>query len=399
MITRARNAFTLFELILAIGLSVALVSLIGTAIDLYLTRVDKSRVQVEEAQLARTVLAMIADDLRAATIYKPQDTSSIAQLMQIGTPFDVDSIDQPGGGLSGGGGQGGSGGGGGSGSGGSSFGSSSGTGGGGLASGGASAGMSSVGGATSGETETTMPLGLNGTLDELYVDSTRLPRREELFATATGYTNAPLGVQAGAGGAPGSMAAAASLSRPSDLKTVRYFIRPGAQVERGSAATTSLDPAAQMEAGGLVRQEIPRNMRVWAEQSGNTAVLDSGQALLAPEVVHIEFRYFDGTQVVEYWDMRERSALPVGVEVKLWIAPATDESGANSASSFNPASLANTARLYQQTVYLPMSQVGGSGAGGMGGGGGMSTGSGTGSGSGMSTSGSSTSGGSSFGQQ
>ena len=64
MITRARNAFTLFELILAIGLSVALVSLIGTAIDLYLTRVDKSRLQVEEAQLARTVLAMIADDLR-----------------------------------------------------------------------------------------------------------------------------------------------------------------------------------------------------------------------------------------------------------------------------------------------------------------------------------------------
>ena len=46
-----------------------------------------------------------------------------------------------------------------------------------------------------------MPLGLNGSLDELYVDSTRLPRREELFATATGYTNAPLGVEAGAGGA------------------------------------------------------------------------------------------------------------------------------------------------------------------------------------------------------
>ena len=61
-----------------------------------------------------------------------------------------------------------------------------------------------------------------------------------------------------------------------------------------------------MEAGGFVRQEIPRNMRVWAEQSGNTAVLDSGQALLAPEVVHVEFSYFDGTQVVQNWDMRER---------------------------------------------------------------------------------------------
>jgi hypothetical protein len=325
---------------------------------------------------------MIADDLRAATIYKPQDMSAISQLMSSGTPFDVDSIDQPGGGV-GGGGSGGSGSGG-SGGGGSSFGSgSSGTG------GGAGGGAPSMG--TSAETDATMPLGLTGTLEELSVDSTRLPRREELFATATGYTNAPLGVQNGAAGSPGSLASAASLTRPSDLKTVRYFIRPGQQVERGSVAATSLDPAAQLQAGGLVRQEIPRNMRVWAEQSGNTAVLDSGQVLLAPEVVHIEFRYFDGTQVVEYWDMRERNALPVAIEVKLWIAPASDAQDA-STNRFNSTSL-NTAHQYQQTVYLPMSQVASS-TSGMGGAGGMSTGSGT----GMSSSGSSTSGGSGFSQ-
>ena len=42
---------TLFELILAIGLSSALLALIGTAINLYLVRVDASRSRVEEAQL------------------------------------------------------------------------------------------------------------------------------------------------------------------------------------------------------------------------------------------------------------------------------------------------------------------------------------------------------------
>jgi hypothetical protein len=191
------------------------------------------------------------------------------------------------------------------------------------------------------------------------------------------------------------MAAAANMTRPSDLKTVRYFIRPGQRVAAGSAAATSLDPAAQLEAGGLVRQEIPRNMRVWAEQSGNSAVLNSGQALLAPEVVHIEFRYFDGTQVVEYWDMRERNALPVAIEIKLWIAPIT-EADAEAPNRFNPTNPANNAHQYVQTVFLPMSQVASSGAGGMGEAGGMSAGAGA--GSGTSSSGSSTSGGSSFSQ-
>ena len=58
-----------------------LLALIGTAINLYLMQVDASRTRVEEAQLARSILAMIADDLRATSIYQPQDTSAIAQLM------------------------------------------------------------------------------------------------------------------------------------------------------------------------------------------------------------------------------------------------------------------------------------------------------------------------------
>jgi uncharacterized membrane protein YgcG len=379
------NAFTLFELILAIALSVTLVSLIGTAINLYLTRVDNSRTQVEEAQLARTILAMIADDLRAATIYQPQDTSAIQQLMSSGTPFDVDSIDQPGSGSGGAGSVGSTG-----------TTSSAGT------TGSASSMGSGLGGSSSGsasvETGTTLPLGLNGTISELYVDATRLPRREELFATATGYTNAPIGVPTGSLGASASSAEAAGITPPTDLKSIRYFIRPGDPVDAGSVALTSLSPAAQLAAGGLVRQEVPRSLRLWAEQSGNTAILDSGQALLAPEVAHIEFTYFDGAQLVEYWDMRERNTLPVAVLVRLWIAPA-DASGTRDVGQYTAASLANNAREYRQTVYLPMSQVGGSGAaGGMSGTGGSSSGFGTSSGSG-SSSGSSSSGGSGFGQQ
>jgi hypothetical protein len=248
-----------------------------------------------------------------------------------------------------------------------------------------SSGMSAMG--SSVESPETMPLGLNGTLDELYVDSTRLPRREELFATVTGYTNAPTGGQAGSAAAS---AAAAGMQVPADLKTVRYFIRPGDSVASGSTAATSLNPEAQQLAGGLVRQEIPRLLRLWAEQSGNTTIMNSGQALIAPEVVNLEFRYFDGSQVVEYWDMTERQCLPIAVDVRLWIAPAATA----SSGQLNLTSLTNTARMYQQTVYLPMSALSSAGAaGGMSGSGGSSSQSGT--GSGMS-SGSSTSGGSSM---
>ena len=342
-----RPAFTLFELILAFALSITLVSLIGMAISLYLSRVDASRSNVEEAQLARSILAMIADDIRAATIYQPQDLSALAAMAASGE-FDVDSIDEersggdddsPSGGQLGGG---------------SSFGSGSG-----MSSGGGSGGGpgGSAGGGLGGggnlQPESSIPLGLNGSFQELYVDATRLPRQEELFNTVTGYTNAPTGIAAGGLAANSTMAAASGIARPSDVKSIRYFIRPGEAVQSGSVAATSLDPAMQLRAGGLVRQEISRPARVWAEQSGSSAVLESGQALLAPEVVHIEFRYFDGTQVTDIWDMNQQNCLPMAVEIRLWIAPVGEDVSMGQSS---PAILAQ-ANEYRQTVYLPMSQV------------------------------------------
>jgi len=332
-----RPAFTLFELILAIALSAALLAIIGTAINLYLTQVDSSRTRVEQSQLARSVLAMIADDIRATTIYKPQDTSAIARLMASSTSFDVDSVDEerpsstgsPGTSTSVGGAM-------------SSFG------GGGS---GSSQGSSSMSGGDT-ETEESMPLGLNGSMSELYIDATRLPRRDELFSTLTGYTNAPMPVPSGgaaAGAAPPGLP-------PTDLKTIRYFIRPGEQVAAGSVAATSLSPELEARAGGLVRQETPRRMRVWAEQLGDSAILESGQKLIAPEVVHLEFRYYDGEQIVDVWDMREAEALPRAIEVRIWLATSNANQTAGS-STYSGTSLSEFAREYRQTVFLPMSDL------------------------------------------
>jgi type II secretory pathway pseudopilin PulG len=339
----SRMGFTLFELILAIALSATLLAILGTAINLYLLRVDSSRTQVEEAQLARALLTMISDDIRAAAIYQPQDTSAIAKLMASGTPFDVDSIDQQSDGSPGG----------------TSFaGSSAGAGG--------SSGFSTSGGSSSGSSagsgqgaDSEMPLGLTGTIADLYIDVSRLPRRDDLFGTITGYSNAPMAAPTGPVSS-GASAAAGMATPASELTTVRYFVRPGGRIESGSIAATTLAPELQWQAGGLVRQEISRTARIFAEQSGNSAVLDSGQVLVAPEVVHLEFRYFDGEQLLDMWEMQEAEALPLAVEVRLWIAAATP-GNVGQLTSYDRTELIAGARQYRQWVNLPMSLVTSSG--------------------------------------
>ncbi len=68
--------FTLLEVVLAIGLAGVVLALLTTAIDLYLVRVDVNRTRVESAQLARTLLTRMADDIRAARYFSPSSGSS-----------------------------------------------------------------------------------------------------------------------------------------------------------------------------------------------------------------------------------------------------------------------------------------------------------------------------------
>lgn len=76
------RGFTLLEIVLAIGLSGAVIALLTTAIDQYMVRVDASRSQVESAQLARALLSLIADDIRevryAGTSSSDSETSDQA---------------------------------------------------------------------------------------------------------------------------------------------------------------------------------------------------------------------------------------------------------------------------------------------------------------------------------
>ena len=89
-----RQAFSLLELVLAIGLSIALVALLGMAINLHLVRLDSSQSTIEQAQLARAVLARIADDLRGATTAPTQDVAELMAAAEAAGLFDVDELDE-----------------------------------------------------------------------------------------------------------------------------------------------------------------------------------------------------------------------------------------------------------------------------------------------------------------
>lgn len=347
--TDRRHAFTLLEVILAVALSAVLLSLIGTAISLYLSRVDADRTRVEEALLARSVLALITDDIRAATIYVPQDTRSISELMAASTPFDVDSIDAAKKTSSS------------AGVGGTNSANSSGTVSTAASSSGASSSSASAGaasGSSNQQDEETLPLGLNGTMDELYVDVTRMPSQEELFGTRTGYSNVQAPVSGNAVTTTSGTTMMDEVNPPADVKTVRYFVRS----ENGTSPTMAPHslPAGAAPTGesGLVRQEISRPTRVFAEQAGNIDSLDSSGVLIAPEVAQIQFRYFNGAETIDEWEMKEQNKLPLAVEVKIWLrSPRAPESSSDEVAERLSTDTIEGAREYRQIVYLPMAAL------------------------------------------
>ncbi len=79
------RGFTLMEIVLAIGLSGAVLGLLTMSINLYLLRVDASRSQVETAQLARTLLNLLANDLQATRYFSASSSSSSVSDFEGGT--------------------------------------------------------------------------------------------------------------------------------------------------------------------------------------------------------------------------------------------------------------------------------------------------------------------------
>lgn len=326
---RQRQAFTLMELILSLGLAAIIAGMIGSLVQIFLINQEKGQDSVRQAQLARAILNMISEDIRTTVRHQTFDTSGLQQILS--------------------GDSGGSGGGGGA-----SPADSSGTGPGAPSSAPATASAAPSGASDSDPAATTqaeLPPGIYGTNTSIEIDVSRLPRPDEYYPQLNNSQTGALG------------------DMPSDIKTVGYYIQtPGVDGVQDPLSTLTQEQvsgastATPLSNGGLVRRSVDRAVTLYAYQNGSSSQLQKTGQLVAPEVIAIDFSYYDGTTWQTQWDSSTQGLPHV---VKIVIAMQRD-----SRSKTNPitqgmtiASITSSMRqeygieIYSTNTIIPGAQL------------------------------------------
>ncbi len=324
----SRRGFTLLELMLALGLTVIVVAAITTATYQYMLQLTRQQREIERKQIARGVVQMVGDDLRAAIQSKPQDYSGLENLIEsqslsgIGgllTGVDGDNIDP--GDLEqgildavagGGGGQ------------------------------GEGAGMSagdpaaSDDGSGDGDEEMTeeeeeielpgRPT-LIGSERFVRIDTSRMPRMDE-------YN--PLVARRGS-----------DSSLPSDIKTVTWFY--------SDAAPQDGDPLSRDfgKNGGLYRRQIDRAVEAWRGEEYVDPRPDMFCDLVSPEISSVKFRYWNGDEWRTSWDSAEEDGFPYAIEVQITLDPKRSDAGSNNRSKSDSSGF-DAKEKYRTVVHLPI---------------------------------------------
>lgn len=307
----ARWAMTLVEIVLALGLSILIFAALATGIYVYLFTLTRQQGELEQQQVVRSVVQMISNDLRAAMQYKPADVSGLANLSLTDALMNGTGLSGLLGGGSGAGGE--------------------------LNEDGENQsppGSSAAGGSSgsSSDTATYRPM-LMGNSALISVDISRLPRVDQYHSIMVG---ADLGNQT-----------------PSDLKSVAYVLGQG----QGRALAQEFDPEIAA-LGGLYRRQIDRAVAAFRGEWGPPTALDEYCQLIAPEIVQIEFRYFDGSNWQAEWNSELRGGFPLAVEVTLGFDPRpllerSQSPGRNPSRPLEPTRV----RLYRQVIHLPLSEI------------------------------------------
>ena len=325
----SRGGFTLVEVLLSLALTAVVAGIIGGLVQVYLTNQNIGRDRVKQTQLARALLNMIADDIRTVVRNQSFDTAGVSELLSGGQ--------QSGGGASGG----------------AAAGGASGAGAAGDPSS-ASGGETADPNASSSEqaaipTVATLPPGIYGTSKSIEIDISRLPRPDEYVPMEPDVVN-------------GTVA-----DMPSDIKTVSYFVQSKRTDGIRDPLATEVDIRAKQSsadgaAGGLVRRSLDRAITLFAYEQGTTDSLQRTGELLAPEVVAIEFEYFDGQLWQSEWDSSVqglpivvRITLAMQLESKRQIDPVDP---GQSISSLTSGSLAESGiEIYTTTTLIPGSML------------------------------------------
>lgn len=309
-------AYTLLEVLLSLVLTSLVLLCVAMAIDFQLRIADAGRTRVEEAQLARVLLHRIADDIRSAVMADPlglaeltaqqggstaAGQSSETAADETDAPDEADTPDE------------------------------------------AESTTEEPGeempDGSGDSTDSLVPHavpGIYGDAEWLQVDIGR-PTRARRPAELTSEEDL-------------------TLSPTGDLKTVAYYV---------AAADDSVSLDATEPSGGLVRRELDRAVTAWASEQGSVEQLQVGETPIAPEVESILFRYSDGVDWYEAWDMEENGGLPRAVEITLGLRPVRQNgnwTGALADATGLSSSSEEEVLVYRLIVDVPMARTQSSGA-------------------------------------
>lgn len=299
---RRADGYTLLELLLSLAISVVIIGLIGTAIQLYLISLTQLQSKIERKQIARGLAQMISNDLRAGVQYKAADYGDLENLVQTQelaldggiaellaleaeatgaaptetAPIEEDAEPEP---------------------------------------------------IIDEETAAFRPA-LFGDERSLALDISRLPRIDQYNSIIAGDN-------------PGEQT-------PSDVKTLAYFFSNANPSNNGEVQFSSV------ASGGLYRRQVDRAVASHAGDSGLVATPDGNSELVASEVADIRFRYFDGENWQSQWDSEENGGFPTAIEFILVIDPTRSTSGADYLyNGFDSAVM----EQYRSVVHLPAAEL------------------------------------------
>jgi len=305
-----RRGLTLLELILALSLSILVVYAIGMAIHLNLRVLEARRSGIEKAQLARAILQLVANDLRSAVQYETLDFSSVNDLAGAEAMEALGDAED-------------------------------------LLEGGSLEEISEEDlseeeeplTSTGGEVVSSTTPGLIGYQYELHVDVSRLPRPDQYDAALTSSSLS-------------SSTGFVATDIPSDVKTVSYYLQNPDQ----TAATGGqlAEGATEMLTGtGLIRRELDRAVTSYAMEMGDMTWLQQSGKVVAPEVVHIEFLYFDGVEWLTEWDSEALQSLPLAVDIRM-ILQMDEQQIPGLLSPQLQAQPVGNESFYRMVVHLPV---------------------------------------------
>ena len=311
---QATRGLTLLELMLALALTSLIMAVIAMSIDIYMRTLDQRQAYIEESQLARAILHQIANDLRNSVQYEESDVEEgLAGLEGIdlgGAVGDLLGGDALGGLL-----------------------------------GDDDMGVTEIleEGSTYTEdlaTATTPPPipGLYGNQYQLQIDISRLPRVEEYQRVMAMEDNFSL------------------TDIPSDVKTVTYYVQNNNFLAPEEA--DALEDDVRLT-NGLVRRRMDRAVTQFASENGNLDALMNEGDVIAPEVVDIEFQYWDGLQWLPEWDSEMQEGLPVAVEIRLYLRSTRSNQSTYMPSLFSAGSPLDSneemnVSVYRLVVRLPV---------------------------------------------